>query len=100
VEAVVYEVLAVAQKKGIRPPGLEDPQVALAGAFRIAEQMKGTRSSTAQDMARDKRTEIDSLNGHVAKLGKELGVATPVNFTLYTLVKLYESSMQVKAQAG
>jgi 2-dehydropantoate 2-reductase len=94
VEAVVYEVLAVAQKKGIRPPGLEDPQVALAGAFRIAEQMKGTRSSTAQDMARDKRTEIDSLNGHVAKLGKELGVATPVNFTLYTLVKLYESSMQ------
>jgi 2-dehydropantoate 2-reductase len=100
VEAVVYEVLAVAQKKGIRPPGLEDPRVALAGAFRIAEQMKGTRSSTAQDMARDKRTEIDSLNGHVAKLGKELGVATPVNFTLYTLVKLYESSMQVKAQAG
>jgi 2-dehydropantoate 2-reductase len=100
VEAVVYEVLAVAQKKGIRPPGLEDPQVALAGAFRIAEQMKGTRSSTAQDMARDKRTEIDSLNGHVAKLGKELGVATPVNFTLYTLVKLYESSMQVKAQAA
>jgi 2-dehydropantoate 2-reductase len=100
VEAVVYEVLAVAQKKGIRPPGLEDPQVALAGAFRIAEQMKGTRSSTAQDMARDKRTEIDSLNGHVAKLGKELGVATPVNFTLYTLVKLYESSMQVKAKAG
>jgi 2-dehydropantoate 2-reductase len=97
VEAVVYEVLAVAQKKGIRPPGLEDPKVALAGAFRIAEQMSGTRSSTAQDMARGKRTEIDSLNGYVAKVGAELGVATPVNFTLYTLVKLYESSFE-KAQ--
>lgn len=100
VEAVVYEVLAVAQKKGIRPPGLDDPQVALAGAFRIAEQMSGTRSSTAQDMARDKRTEIDSLNGHVAKLGRELGVPTPVNFTLHTLVKLYEASYPVPAKAG
>jgi 2-dehydropantoate 2-reductase len=97
VEAVVYEVLAVAQKKGIRPPGLEDPKVALAGAFRIAEQMSGTRSSTAQDMARGKKTEIDSLNGYVAKVGAELGVATPVNFTLCALVKLYESSFE-KAQ--
>jgi 2-dehydropantoate 2-reductase len=90
----------VARKKGVRPPGLEDPQVALAGAFRIADQMKGTRSSTAQDMARNKRTEIDSLNGHVAKLGRGLGVATPVNFTLYTLVKLYEESYQEKAAGG
>jgi 2-dehydropantoate 2-reductase len=100
VEAVVYEVLAVAQKKGIRPPGLEDPKVALAGAFRIAEQMPAMRSSTAQDMARNKRTEIDSLNGHVAKLGQELGVPTPVNFTLYALVKLYEASYPVPAHAS
>jgi 2-dehydropantoate 2-reductase len=92
VEAVVYEVLAVAKAKGIHPPGLEDPRVALAGAFKIAEQMSGTRSSTAQDMAREKHTEIDSLNGHVAMLGEELKVPVPVNHTLYTLVKLYEAS--------
>jgi 2-dehydropantoate 2-reductase len=91
VEAVVYEVLAVARAKGIHPPGFEDPRVALAGAFQIAEQMSGTRSSTAQDMARSKRTEIDSLNGHVARLGEELKIPVPVNHTLYTLVKLYES---------
>lgn len=91
VEAVVHEVLAVAKAKGIHPPGLEDPRVALAGAFKIAEQMSGTRSSTAQDMAREKRTEIDSLNGHVARLGDELKVPVPVNHTLYTLVKLYEA---------
>jgi 2-dehydropantoate 2-reductase len=91
VEAVVYEVLAVARAKGIHPPGFEDPRVALAGAFQIAEQMSGTRSSTAQDMARSKRTEMDSLNGHVARLGEELKIPVPVNHTLYTLVKLYES---------
>src|SRR5260221_6801777 len=92
VEAVVYEVLAVAKKKGIHPPGLEDPKAAIAGAFLIGQQMSGTRSSTAQDMVRGKRTEIDSLNGYIARLGAELGVLVPVNHTLYTLVKLQEST--------
>ena len=91
VQAAVYEVLAVAKTKNIEPPGLEDPKVAIAGAFKIAEQMSGTRSSTAQDMARGKKTEIDSLNGYVAKAGAELGVSTPVNHTLFTLVKLQEA---------
>ncbi len=91
VETVVHEVLAVAKAKGIHPPGLEHPQMAVAGAFKIAEQMSGTRSSTAQDMARNKKTEIDSLNGHVARVGQELKVPVPVNHTLYTLVKLYQA---------
>lgn len=90
VEAVVYETLNVARAKGIHPPGLGDPRAALAGSFKIAEQMSGTRSSTAQDMERGKRTEIDALNGYVARVGKELGVPTPVNHALYTLVKLQE----------
>jgi 2-dehydropantoate 2-reductase len=91
VEAAVHETLNVARAKGIHPPGLEDPQAAIAGSFKIAEQMSGTRSSTAQDLARGKHTEIDSLNGYVARLGAQLGVFTPVNHTLYTLVKLYEN---------
>src|SRR5271154_4550146 len=92
VATVVDEVLAVAKAKGIHPPGLEDPKVALAGAFKVAEQMSGTRSSTAQDMARGKRTEIASLNGYIAQQGEELGVPTPVNQALYTLVKLQEAN--------
>jgi 2-dehydropantoate 2-reductase len=92
VEAVVYEVLAVAKKKGVHPPGLEDPKAAIAGAFLIGQQMSGTRSSTAQDMARGKRTEIDSLNGYIARLGVELGVPVAVNHALYTLVKLQEAN--------
>lgn len=91
VEAAVYETLNVARAKGIQPAGLEDPKAAIAGSFKIAQQMSGTRSSTAQDLARGKRTEIASLNGYVARLGAQLGVPTPVNHALYTLVKLYES---------
>lgn len=100
VEATVYEVLNVAHAKGIHPPGLEDPKAALAGSFKIAEQMSGMRSSTAQDMMRGKYTEIDSLNGYVAKLGAELGVPTPVNHTLFTLVRLQEASFGSQAAAG
>jgi 2-dehydropantoate 2-reductase len=90
VETTVYEVLAVARAAGVRLPGLEDPQAALAGALKIATQMAEALSSTAQDMNRGKRTEIDSLNGYISRRGAELGVPTPVNHTLYTLVKLAE----------
>jgi 2-dehydropantoate 2-reductase len=90
VETVVHEVLAVARAAQIQPPGLEDPKAALAGAFKIATQMSEALSSTGQDMMRGKRTEIDSLNGYISRRGAQLGVATPVNHALYTLVKLAE----------
>ena len=90
VETAVYEVLAVARAANIQPPGLEDPKAALAGAFKIATQMAEALSSTAQDMIRGKRTEIDSLNGYVSRRGAELGVPVPVNHALYALVKLAE----------
>jgi 2-dehydropantoate 2-reductase len=90
VETAVYEVLAVARAAGIQPPGLEDPKAAIAGALKIATQMAEAFSSTGQDMNRGKRTEIDSLNGYVSRRGAELGVPTPVNHALYTLVKLAE----------
>lgn len=90
VETAVYEVLAVARAANIHPPGLEDPKAALAGALKIATQMAEALSSTAQDMNRGKLTEIDSLNGYVSRRGAELGVPTPVNHALYSLVKLAE----------
>jgi 2-dehydropantoate 2-reductase len=90
VETVVDEVLAVARAANIHPPGLEDPKAAIAGAFKIATQMAEALSSTAQDMNRGKRTEIDSLNGYVSRRGAELGVPTPVNHALFALVKLVE----------
>lgn len=90
VETAVYEVLAVAKAANIHPPGLEDTKATLAGALKIATQMAEALSSTAQDMNRGKRTEIDSLNGYVSRRGTELGVPTPVNHVLYALVKLAE----------
>ncbi|MDQ7038409.1 MAG: ketopantoate reductase C-terminal domain-containing protein, partial [Aquificota bacterium] len=42
--------------------------------------------SMLEDIRRG-RTEIDSLNGAIVKLGKEFGVPTPVNETVTLLVK-------------
>jgi 2-dehydropantoate 2-reductase len=94
VEAAVYETLAVAHGKGICPARFEDPAETIAAAFKVTEWMMGTRSSTAQDMARGKRTEIAALNGYVVQLGAQLGVSTPVNQALYALVKLQELNFQ------
>lgn len=85
--AVVREVVALAAADGV---ALQlEPM--LQAMERIAMSMPGQRSSTAQDMARRKPTEIDHLNGFVARRGHALGVATPVNQTLHALVKLVEA---------
>jgi 2-dehydropantoate 2-reductase len=86
-QAVVREVVALAAAEGV-PLQLEASMQAME---RIAVAMPGQLSSTAQDVARHKPTEIDHLNGFVARRGRELGVPTPVNQTLHALVKLVET---------
>jgi len=92
IETVVDEVYAVSRAAHIVMPAVEDTKAAMAGAMQIATQMSGAFSSTAQDIHRGKPTEIDSLNGYIARRGAELGVPTPVNHALFTLVKLLESA--------
>ncbi|MBS0631329.1 MAG: 2-dehydropantoate 2-reductase [Verrucomicrobia bacterium] len=89
-EAVVGEALAVAQAAGVRPTGMEDHATALATVRRLTSQIAAAYSSTAQDLRRQRRTEIDALNGFIARHGRELGVPTPVNHTLWALVRAAE----------
>ena len=91
VQAVVDEVLAVAHAARVVLPGVPDSKAAFAGSMAIATQMAEASSSTAQDINRGKRTEIDSLNGYISRRGAELGVPTPANRALYALVKLLEN---------
>jgi 2-dehydropantoate 2-reductase len=82
---VVAECKAVALADGVTlPPDVD------ANVSRIAETMQEQYSSTAQDLARGKRSEIDHLNGYVVQRGEALGVATPANRLLHTIVKLVE----------
>jgi 2-dehydropantoate 2-reductase len=83
---VVQECLAVARAAGIAVSG--DMWEAVQ---RIAQTMPGQLSSTAQDLARHKPSEIDHLNGYVLRKGEALGIATPVNRVLHATVRLLEA---------
>lgn len=50
-----------------------------------------TVASTLQDLQKGRTTEIDHLNGAVAALGAEYGIACPVNLALTTIIKQLES---------
>jgi 2-dehydropantoate 2-reductase len=83
---VVDECRAVAKADDVTLPGDVD-----AAVRRIAETVPDQYSSTAQDLARGKPSEIDHLNGLIVRRGEALGVATPVNRLLHAIVKLIES---------
>jgi len=83
---VVAECLAVARADGVQVAG--DVHQAVA---KLAASMPSQSSSTAQDLARGRPTEIDYLNGFIVRRGAVLGVATPANRVLWSLVKLLES---------
>jgi 2-dehydropantoate 2-reductase len=48
-------------------------------------------SSTAQDLAKSKATEIDYLNGAIVAKANKHGVTTPINEMIYSLIKMRES---------
>jgi 2-dehydropantoate 2-reductase len=85
---VVEEAVAVARAEGVRL----DPDGLMARVWKIGEAMPTQFSSTAQDIGLGKPTEIDALNGYVARRGEALGVPAPVNRTLHALVKLREAA--------
>jgi len=87
---VVDEVLAVAVAARVVMPDIHDRESGMAAAMDLAMQMADAFSSTAQDLNRGRPTEIDALNGYVARRGAELGVPVPVNHALFTLIKLAE----------
>ena len=93
--AAVEEVIAVAHAKHIRLP--DD---IIDAAFKLADAMPQTISSTAQDILKGKRTEIDHLNGYVVRQGEALGISTPVNRTLTALTRLLERAKLDASSSG
>ncbi len=85
-EGTVRESVAVARAAGVAL----DERKLIDAVWGVADALAQQYSSTAQDILRGKRTEIDALNGLVAARGAALGVDTPINRTLHALVRLRE----------
>ncbi len=89
---VIAECLSVAAASGV--PVADS---IWSDVFALARAMPNQYSSTAQDIARKRPTEIDHLNGYIVRKGKELGIKTPSNNALYTMVKLLEAKQVLQA---
>lgn len=88
--SVIEEIFAVAAAKGValawRSP-LEYQKILLG---RLVPDTYAHQASMLQDVMRGKKTEIDALNGAIARLGEETGIPTPVNLMLTQLIKVKE----------
>ena len=87
VRRLVNECVAVARADGVPMPDVDFVEMVL----RFAQDNGHVYSSTARDLARGTRTEIDALNGFVVRRGASSEVPTPANQSLVALVKLREA---------
>jgi len=105
---VMLEGLRVAKRAGIRLESLPDTPAALIHLIdwlplRLAAAVAAAKArrmetrwpllgSTLQSLQRKRPTEIDYLNGEVVRLGRELGVATPLNAIMVEMVHQVEQT--------
>jgi 2-dehydropantoate 2-reductase len=81
-EEAVKEAVAVAAAKNIQLP-YSDP---LHRVIKVCEATAGNMASMLQDVLKEKETEVDAINGAIVREGKALGIPTPVNLALTSLV--------------
>ena len=89
VSGLITEGKAVAAAQGITLDA--DPEELIDHAAR-PEVAYDHKASMLQDVEARRRTEIDFLNGGIARFGRELGVPTPLNDTITALIKGVEAS--------
>ena len=79
------EAAAVGRAHGVRiADDLVEQQMVL-----VDRAPPGARSSMAADLLNGRRLELESLNGVIVRLGRELDVPTPLNFAIYAALKPY-----------
>ncbi len=89
VTRLVDEGKAVAAAQGITLDA--DPEALIDHAAR-PDVAYGHKASMLQDVEARRLTEIDFLNGGIARFGRDLAVPTPMHDTITTLIKGVEAS--------
>ncbi len=86
--SAVREVAEVARAKGIELP---EPDME-AYAEEICQRTADNVNSMLQDVHRQRRTEVDAINGAVVQAGEAAGVPTPTNWVLTSLIRGLEQT--------
>lgn len=82
-DAAVAELVEVMKGTGLEAPERDFSRF----AREVMRDTGAAHSSMLQDIQNGKRTEIDAINGAVARLGRQVRVPTPVNGWLAALVR-------------
>ncbi len=70
----------------------------LAFYHEVWDQHSLLKASMLQDLEKQRKTEIDYINGCVCKKGREVGIATPYNDMVVAIVKTEEANGSVNAK--
>jgi 2-dehydropantoate 2-reductase len=89
-EELVKEAVAVSRAKNIQLP-FEDP---LGRVVQVCRNTAGNIASMLQDVLNKRETEIDFINGAIVREGETLGISTPANRIVTSLVKAIQESYQ------
>jgi 2-dehydropantoate 2-reductase len=82
IKLIVEEAVAVAQADGVSL----SPDIA-EKVIQWSQEIRDIHTSMFDDWKAGRRTEIDSLNGYIARRGRALGLSTPVNDAVCALIK-------------
>lgn len=85
-EQISAEVVAVARARNL---GIDLPEIA-AAIEQVAHANPDGISSMLYDIRAGERTEIDAINGAITKAAQNVGVATPVNAFVTSLLRARE----------
>ena len=66
---------------------------------RLGGKIGGARPSMLLDFQAGRRCEIDAINGSIPRLGKPLGIPTPVNETVVGIVRSRERALLAAVDA-
>ncbi|TFH00024.1 2-dehydropantoate 2-reductase [Candidatus Thorarchaeota archaeon] len=92
---LVKEAVEIVKALGIELTTEDPVRYALGTAKATGDNI----NSMLQDILAGKRTEIDSITGEIIRLGKELGIDTPTNESVYALIKAIESKYLANSEA-
>jgi 2-dehydropantoate 2-reductase len=88
--ACATEAFDVARKKGVQL-GFDDP---VAYTREFASKIPRARPSVLLDLMAKRKSEIDVINGSIPRVGREVGLAAPVNEAITALVHAKERQLQ------
>ena len=83
-KSTIEEAVKVGKASGV---DMEEDQI-IGELMKVAAEAGPMKSSMLYDREKGKKLEIDPLNGKIIEMGKELGIETPVNRTLYGCLKI------------